>query len=79
MEHSRLQDALRVKREQRGLSARALSSQLGKSPSYVSKVESGDITLSLAGFAEIAKALELSVHEILYLVHEAGRNTKIAS
>lgn len=62
-----------MKREQRGLSARALSAKLGKSPSYVSKVESGDITLSLDGFAEIARALGLSNMEIIWVINKAGR------
>lgn len=66
------QAALRVKREQRGISARALSARLGKSPSYISKVEADDITLSLTGFAEIARELELTNFEILWMVKEAA-------
>lgn len=73
------EDALRTKREQRGLSARSLSARLGKSPSYVSKVESGDITLSLDGFAEIARVLELTNVEILWIVSKAGRVAKVVS
>jgi transcriptional regulator with XRE-family HTH domain len=68
--------ALRVKREQRGVSARALSASLGKSPSYISKVECGEITLSLTGFAEIAAALELSNFEILWVVSQAAREVQ---
>lgn len=70
------QAALRVKREQRGISARSLSASLGKSPSYISKVETGEITLSLTGFAEIAKALELSTLEILYVVNQAMNSSE---
>ena len=73
MEVESAQSALRVKREQRGVSARSLSAQLGKSPSYISKVESGEILLSLHGFAEIAKRLELTNMEILWVVHQAAR------
>lgn len=71
--HLAAEAALRVKREQKGMSARSLSAALGKSPSYISKVESGDITLSLTGFAEIANMLELTTAEILWVVKEAAR------
>lgn len=65
-------EALRTKREQKGLSARQLSADLGKSPTYVSKIESGDIHLSFEGFCEIVRHLELSSLEILYLVVTEG-------
>lgn len=58
------------------MSARSLSAQLGKSPSYISKVESGEITLSLYGFAEIVTALGLTNLEILYVVGQATKWTR---
>jgi transcriptional regulator with XRE-family HTH domain len=70
----RLQAALKSKREQRGISARSLSARLGKSPSYISKVESGEIMLSLIGFAEIANALGFTNLEILFVVAEATKS-----
>ena len=69
------QAALKVKREQLGISARQLSARLGKSPSYVSKVESGEIELSITNFAEMVKALGLSNIEVLWLLSQAANGS----
>lgn len=55
-------------RTKRDLSARGLSVQIGKSPSYVSKIESDQLEPSLSAFASIVRALRLSDAEILLLV-----------
>lgn len=41
---------------------------IGKSPSYVSKVEADQLEPSLSAFASIVRALKLSDAEILFLV-----------
>lgn len=60
--------AINFKRRQKRLSARALSAAAGLSPSYVSKVESGEIEPSFKAFCHIAAVLELSDAEIVFLV-----------
>lgn len=57
-------ELLKVKRVQAGVSARDLSVKIGKSPSYVNKVESGTIDPSLQAFARLAVELKLNHHEI---------------
>lgn len=42
------------------------------SPSYVGKVESGEIDPSLRAFAKIAMALEMSDFEIVFLVETSA-------
>lgn len=68
-----LATAIRYQRTKKGLSARALSEQAGLSPSYVSKVESGEIEPSLRAFARIATALELNLYELQLLLQITGR------
>lgn len=63
---------LRIKREQRGLSAGALSAAAHLSRSYMAKVESGEIAPSLRAFAQVAHVLQLTSHEILAAVRIAG-------
>ena len=60
---------LRMVREERGWSARAVSYVAGLSPSYVSKLESGEIEPSLRAFARLAETLGLTNAEILFVVH----------
>lgn len=68
-----LGDLIRRSREARHLSARALSAQADLSPSYVGKVEAGEIEPSLRAFARIAMALGLTSQEIRLCVLEASR------
>ena len=64
-----LGDAIRFLRGKKGISARALSLESGLSPSYVSKIESGQIKEpSLEAFASIAKSLKMSEPEMITLV-----------
>lgn len=59
-------------RHRKGLSARQLSHEAGLSPSYVSKLESGEIDPSFEAFSALAVVLEMSAHEILVLVRCVG-------
>ena len=52
-------DALRVIREQRGLSVRALAAEVGVAPSTISRLESGQRVGSLSMVARIADVLEV--------------------
>lgn len=65
--------AIRLVRQRQHLSARSLSAKAGRSPSYISKVESGEIELSFAAFAAVSTALGFSASEIFLLVQEASR------
>ena len=56
--------AVRYAREKKHLSARSLSLLAGLSPSYVGKLESGEIEPSVRAFAKIALSLEMSAQEI---------------
>jgi transcriptional regulator with XRE-family HTH domain len=65
---------LRVLREQKGITARALSLAAGLSESYVGKVEKGEIEPSLRAFGKIARQLGLNQREVALLVfREADR------
>jgi len=57
-------DLLKQKRESLGISARGLSVQVGMSPSYVSKVEAGELDPTLHCFARMASALKMNHYEI---------------
>lgn len=59
-------------RTERGLSARQLSQLAGLSPSYVSKLESGEIEPSFKGFAALAVTLEMTRPEIMLLLRCAA-------
>lgn len=63
-----LPETVRYMRERRGLSAAKLSRLAGKSPSYVTKLERGDLEPSLSAFAAIAEVLEFSDAEIAFTV-----------
>lgn len=63
-----LGQAIKLLREKKGLSARSLSISCGFSPSYVSKIESGEIEPSFFAFSKIAQSLEMTTQEIIFLV-----------
>jgi predicted transcriptional regulator len=69
-------DILRWVRDQRGLSARALSTQAGLSDSVAGKVETSSVDPSLGTFARIVVELRLNDHEIATLVRLAALNTR---
>lgn len=58
--------AVRHLRQTRGISARQLSLDSGLSPSYVSKIESGEIEPSFKGFAKLAATLEMTTLEVAF-------------
>lgn len=51
-----------------GLSARALSLSCGLSPSYVSKLEAGGVRPPVDTFIKLARQLQLSDPEIIFLL-----------
>jgi len=55
-------------RTKHSLSCRALSALAGLSPSYVSKVETGQLSPSFDAFCSMVKALKVSDNEIVFLV-----------
>ncbi len=67
-------EAIRFKREEAGLSARALSLRAGLSPAYVHKLEAGLLDPSLAIFARLASELSMTQDEIWVCVVAAGRS-----
>ncbi len=64
-------DLIAAARKRKGFSARQTSTDAGLSPSYVSKVEAGELEPSLRAFARIARALEFSPAEIYVCVRAA--------
>lgn len=64
--------AVQVQRVDRGYSARALSLQAGLSPSYVGKLEAGEIEPSVRAFARIALVLGMNQAEIAFCVMQEG-------
>lgn len=60
-----LGDIIRHLRVKQGLSARALSLQAGLSPSYVGKLEAGEVTEpSVRAFAQLVSVLQMSPFEV---------------
>lgn len=57
-------DLIKLKREALGLSARDLSIRIGKSSSYVSKLESGTLDPTLNTFARLASELSMNHYEV---------------
>jgi DNA-binding transcriptional regulator YiaG len=52
-------------REEKGISQRALSKKLKKSPTYVSKYERGERRLDVIEFLDIVKVLEADPYKII--------------
>lgn len=67
-----LPQTIRWMREKRGMSAAALSKAAGFSPSYVAKLENGDLEPSASRFAILVKILEFTDQEILFTIKKAG-------
>ena len=67
-----LGETIRFARKRKGLSAAGLSKLAGKSPSYVTKVERGELEPSLSAFAAMARVLEFTDQEIAFTVRRAG-------
>lgn len=62
---------VRLARERRGLSQRKLSASIGRSPAYVSKLESDAIDPSFTALAEVMVALGLNPMETWILCRVA--------
>jgi transcriptional regulator with XRE-family HTH domain len=69
---STIAELLRRRREQLGLSARAVSMAAGASESVVGKLEAGSCQPSLRVFAGVVQALGLNDREIALLVRLAA-------
>ena len=52
----------------KNISARALSTDCGFSPSYISKIESGDLMPSIETFSKIVQKLNCTDQEILFMI-----------
>lgn len=63
-----LADAIKFLRTKKGLSARRLSLSARLSPSYVGKVEAGELSPSFTAFCGLMKALAATDAEILFLI-----------
>ena len=61
-------EVMKFLRESNGMSARGLSTQAGVSPSYVSKMERGELVPTLDTFAKLVKVLKCNDAEIAFLV-----------
>lgn len=59
-------------RRRRGMSQRALSRLVGRSPAYLSKLEAGDLDPSLSAFAAISVALGMNALEVWTIIRVAG-------
>lgn len=63
-----LADTIKTKRMEQGMSAAALSRRIGKSSSYIAKVEAGSLEPSVKSFARISLALGFTNTETGYLI-----------
>lgn len=64
-----LGQAIKLLRSKRRVSARKLSEAIGFSPSYINKIEKGEIDPSVRAFAKIAYYLQMSPPELVYLLN----------
>jgi predicted transcriptional regulator len=64
--------AIRMRRSEYGLSGAELSRRIGKSPSYIPKLESGDLDPSVKTFAKIVTVLDFTDTEIAWLVRSVA-------
>ena len=63
--HISLGQRIRLMRKKKGLTQLHLSELVGLSPTYISYIESGYKSMSLATFIEIANALNVTADELL--------------
>lgn len=63
-----LGDAVKFARERSDASARQISMEAGLSPSYVSRVERGELKPSLEAFAKIMSVLDVSDKELIFMI-----------
>jgi transcriptional regulator with XRE-family HTH domain len=70
-----LGEIIRSVRKTANLSARELSARSNLSPSYVTKLEAGEIEPSLRAFARIAMVLGMTPAEITFCVRQEAVRT----
>lgn len=68
-----LGDVVYDARQRQSMSARQLSATIGKSESYVTKLERGDLQPGLRTFCKIAVALRFTPLEIVVCVRNEAR------
>jgi len=56
---------LKARREELGMTQAELSYKCDTDPSYIRKVESGKVNISIGNLAEMAIALEITLSELL--------------
>ena len=71
-----LGDGIKLLRKNKNLSARGLSIECGLSPSYVNKVENGELSPSFFAFSKLALVLEMTTQEIIFLIVEESKKQK---
>ena len=77
-EYAEIGDRLRVARAARGLSLRSLADRLGVSPSLISQVERGLAKPSVNTLYAMARALEVSLDELLFVDARPGSEAQAA-
>ena len=71
-EYAEIGDRLRMARTDQGLSLRGLAEQLGVSPSLISQVERGRAKPSVNTLYAMARVLDISLDELLFIDARAG-------
>lgn len=71
----KMADAIQYLRARKNLSARKVSLLAGLSPSYVGKLEAGELEPSFRAFARLALVLDMSPQEVLFCVIQEGMFT----
>ena len=67
----KLGETIRVAREWRWINQSALATMAGVTPAHISLIEAGRRTPSLELLREIADALDLPLHTLIYIAQEA--------
>ncbi|WP_227430536.1 helix-turn-helix domain-containing protein [Psychrobacter sp. I-STPA6b] len=70
-EHELLRYYLKSRREELGLSQRALGTRMGVIYSFIGKVETGDRRLDVIEFIEYCKALDLDAIDVIKLIQDS--------
>jgi transcriptional regulator with XRE-family HTH domain len=71
-------ERLRVRREEAGMSLRALAREIGVSPSLISQIEHGKATPSVATLYAIVSLLDISLDELFFAERKSGATVRRA-
>jgi transcriptional regulator with XRE-family HTH domain len=71
-------ERLRVRREEAGMSLRALAREIGVSPSLISQIEHGKATPSVATLYAIVSLLDISLDELFFAERKGGATVRRA-